>query len=58
VFDRFYKADASRRDVPGAGSGLGLSIVKASVERHGGRIEVRSEPGVETTFDIELPSAC
>ena len=36
VFDRFYKADASRGG--GAGTGLGLSIVKAIVERHGGTV--------------------
>jgi two-component system, OmpR family, sensor kinase len=54
VFDRFYKADPSRA---AAGSGLGLSIVKAIVERHGGRVDVRSTPGVETTFEIELPGA-
>jgi two-component system, OmpR family, sensor kinase len=55
VFDRFYKADASRAEESGAGSGLGLSIVKAIVERHGGRIAVRSAPGVETVFEIVLP---
>jgi signal transduction histidine kinase len=53
VFDRFYKADASRSE--GSGSGLGLSIVKTIVERHGGRISVRSTPGVETVFEIVLP---
>ena len=52
VFDRFYKADPSRTDT---GSGLGLSIVKAIVERHGGRVGVRSTPGLETVFEIELP---
>lgn len=52
VFDRFYKADQSRT---GAGSGLGLSIVKAIIERHGGRVSVRSRPGVETAFEISLP---
>jgi signal transduction histidine kinase len=41
----------------GAGSGLGLSIVKAIVERHGGRIAVRSTPGVETVFEVVLPDA-
>ncbi len=52
IFDRFYKVGASR----GGGSGLGLSIVKAIVERHGGRITVASEPGRGTTFRIVLPA--
>ena len=49
IFDRFYKADASRGD--STGSGLGLSIVKAIVVRHGGRISVVSRPG-RTAFEI------
>jgi len=57
VFDRFYKANASRAEQLGAGSGLGLSIVKAIVERHGGRITVRSRPAVETVFEVVLPDA-
>ena len=56
VFDRFYKADASRRESSGSGSGLGLSIVKAIVERHGGRITVTSTPGEGTIFEV-VPAA-
>lgn len=52
VFDRFYKADPSRAE---SGSGLGLSIVRAIVERHGGTIRAKSTPGVETIFEIDLP---
>jgi len=55
IFDRFYKADASRSN-EAEGSGLGLSIVKAIVERHGGTVTVTSAPGVETVFEIRLPS--
>jgi signal transduction histidine kinase len=56
VFDRFYKVEASRAAQAGAGgSGLGLSIVKAIVERHGAQISVTSEPG-RTCFAItDLP---
>jgi signal transduction histidine kinase len=39
------------------GSGLGLSIVKAIAERHGGRVSVRSTVGDGTTFEITLPQA-
>jgi signal transduction histidine kinase len=53
VFDRFYKVDQAR--VSGAaGSGLGLSIAKAIVERHGGTIGVTSRPGL-TVFTLSLP---
>ncbi len=52
VFDRFYKADRSRSQ---SGSGLGLSIVKAIIERHGGTVLVRSTPNLETVFEVTLP---
>jgi signal transduction histidine kinase len=53
IFDRFYKADFSRQGSDG--SGLGLSIVRAIVERHGGTITARNEGGA--VFDIALPAA-
>lgn len=52
LFDRFYKTDASRAHA--AGSGLGLSIAKAIVERHHGSIRVESRPG-RTAFTVALP---
>jgi signal transduction histidine kinase len=54
VFDRFYKVDEARVAQLGAagGSGLGLSIVKAIVERHKARISATSRPG-RTVFTIE-----
>jgi signal transduction histidine kinase len=51
IFDRFYKADVSRTS--SGGSGLGLSIVKAIVERHGGTITARNDGGA--IFEILLP---
>ncbi len=57
IFDRFYKAEASRTvDSPSGGSGLGLSIVKAIVERHGGHVTVASQPG-RTVFSFTVPAA-
>lgn len=55
VFDRFYRADPSRTGATG-GTGLGLSIVKAIAERHGGRVSVTSTPGVETIFQMRVPT--
>lgn len=57
IFDRFYKGDSSRAARQSQdGSGLGLSIVKAIAERHGGHVSVVSRPG-KTRFEISLPSA-
>lgn len=50
VFDRFAKGRDSR------GSGLGLAIARDLVVAHGGTIEVHSEPGRGTTFEVRLPS--
>lgn len=56
IFDRFYKASSSM-GVASPGSGLGLTIVKAIVLRHGGKVAAASQPGQGTTIRIELPSA-
>ncbi|MBS3778592.1 MAG: PAS domain S-box protein [Candidatus Thermoplasmatota archaeon] len=54
MFDEFYKADPSRHDFDS--SGLGMSICKRIVERHGGRIWAESEgPGKGSTFYFTLP---
>ncbi|MEV4012245.1 HAMP domain-containing sensor histidine kinase [Nonomuraea angiospora] len=55
VFDRFYRADASRARATG-GAGLGLAIVRSIVTAHGGRVEVRSAPGKGTAFQVRLPA--
>lgn len=52
LFDRFFRA-AGTDGVPGAG--LGLSIVKAIVEAHGGQVLVQSRVGSGTTFDARFP---
>jgi len=53
VFERFYKVDAARA-TSANGSGLGLSIAKAIVDRHHGSIQAASVPG-RTEFTIVLP---
>jgi signal transduction histidine kinase len=57
VFDRFYKVDAARSgtDEP-SGSGLGLSIVRAIIERHGGSVTARNAPEGGAVFELRLPA--
>jgi two-component system OmpR family sensor kinase len=54
VFERFYRSDESRSRASG-GVGLGLAIVSAVAEAHGGTASVASTPGEGATFRIELP---
>jgi signal transduction histidine kinase len=57
IFEPFQQVvrDQLTEKVPG--TGLGLTLAKATVERHGGRIDVDSEPGRGTTFRVRLPAA-
>jgi two-component system, OmpR family, sensor kinase len=52
IFDRYARADTSSD-----GLGLGLSIVQAIAEAHGGRVELDSRPGLGATFTIVLPAS-
>ena len=54
VFERFFRGDPSRSRDHG-GAGLGLAIVAAIVEAHGGEVAVESTPGAGTTFRVTLP---
>jgi signal transduction histidine kinase len=54
IFERFYRAEASRNRQSG-GAGLGLAIVRALVQAHGGRVEAESVEGRGTTITFRLP---
>ena len=52
IWDRLFRGDTSRTE---RGLGLGLSLVKAIVEAHGGTVTATSEPGRGSTFTVSLP---
>lgn len=54
IFEKFYRLE---RDAASGvvGTGLGLPLVKEIVEKHGGRVQVESAPGLGSTFTIQLP---
>ena len=53
IWDRLYRGDKSRHE---KGLGLGLSLVKAVVEAHGGTVAVSSQAGQGSLFTITLPA--
>jgi two-component system OmpR family sensor kinase len=55
IFERFTRGDDARVRTNGSSTGLGLSIVAAVGQAHGGRVEVSSRPGA-TTFSVLLPA--
>ncbi len=56
VFEKFYRAKSAEQSTV-QGTGLGLPMARYIVERHRGRIEMTSEPGVGTEFKVFLPAA-
>jgi signal transduction histidine kinase len=54
IWERLYRGDQSRSQT---GLGLGLSLVRAIVEAHGGKVAVRNAPGGGAIFELRLPGA-
>jgi signal transduction histidine kinase len=52
IFERLFRGDTSRTE---RGLGLGLSLVRAIVQAHGGTVGVESEPGTGSVFTVSLP---
>lgn len=55
IFDKFYRGQSQRYRVQG--TGMGLAIVKAIIEAHGGRVDVTSQFGLGSVFSFALPLA-
>ncbi|MBT7188608.1 MAG: sensor histidine kinase, partial [Anaerolineae bacterium] len=55
IFERFYRTEKSRTRSKNAGFGLGLSIAYWIIEKHKGKINVKSTEGQGTSFEILLP---
>jgi two-component system sensor histidine kinase KdpD len=55
IFEKFYRAEASRHQIPGAG--LGLVIAREIIQVHGGEIWVQSKPGEGSVFRFSLPNS-
>lgn len=55
ITERFYRVDPSRVRTTG-GTGLGLAIVKHALQRHGARLDIKSEPGVGSDFTCVFPA--
>ncbi len=54
IFDRYYQvSNVQNRNIEG--TGIGLALVKSFIELHNGKVEVKSEPNLETCFDIFIP---
>lgn len=56
LFEPFNRLGVEREGIEG--TGIGLAVVKALVERMGGAVNVASEPGVGSSFEVRLPRAC
>jgi two-component system sensor histidine kinase KdpD len=55
IFDKFYRGQSQRYRVQG--TGMGLAIVRAIIEAHGGKVDVTSQRGVGSVFTFSLPLA-
>jgi len=57
IFEKFYRVPDMENRQEAEGSGLGLSLVKEIVERHGGHVRVKSKLGVGSVFSFSLPAS-